>query len=47
MNGKRQKNQISLALETDGPGETPVSGDEGSEPLVAKQHPKARLAQSN
>jgi RNA-directed DNA polymerase len=36
MNGKRRKNQISLALEPTGRGETPVSGDEGSEPLVAK-----------
>jgi hypothetical protein len=27
MNGKRQKNQISLALEPTGRGETPVSGD--------------------
>jgi len=41
MNGKRQKNQISLALEPTGRGETPVSGDEGSEPLVAKPTPES------
>src|ERR1022692_2319031 len=41
MNGKRQKNQISLALEPTGRDETPVSGDEGSEPLVAKPTPES------
>src|ERR1017187_5872311 len=41
MNGKRRKNQISLALEPTDRGETPVSGDEGSEPLVAKPTPKS------
>ena len=41
MNGKRRKNQISLALEPTGRGETPVSGDEGSEPLVAKPTPES------
>ena len=30
MNGKRQKNQISLALEPTGRGETPVSASAGS-----------------
>ena len=41
MNGKRRKNQISLALGPTGWGETPVSGDEGSEPLVAKPTPES------
>jgi RNA-directed DNA polymerase len=36
MNGKRRKNQISLALGPTGRGEAPVGGDEGFEPCVAK-----------
>jgi RNA-directed DNA polymerase len=36
MNGTRQKIQYSLALEPVGPGETLVSGYQGTEPLVAK-----------
>lgn len=41
MNGKRRKNRISPASEPTGWGETPVSGDDGSEPLVAKPTPKS------
>src|SRR6266403_2409257 len=36
MSGKRQKIQYSLALEPVSPGETPVSGYQGTEPFVAK-----------
>ena len=36
MSGKRQKTQNSLALEPKGRGETPVSGYQGTEPIVAK-----------
>src|SRR5436190_21702248 len=36
MSGKRQKIQYSLALEPVDQGETPVSGYEGTEPVVAK-----------
>src|SRR5260221_7663262 len=36
MSGKRQKIQSSLALEPKGRGETPVSGYQGTEPIVAK-----------
>src|ERR1700730_6329984 len=36
MSGKRQKIQYSLALEPVDQGETPVSGYQGTEPLVAK-----------
>ena len=35
MSGKRQKIQYSLALEPVSPGETPVSGYQGTEPFVA------------
>src|SRR6201984_3453704 len=36
MSGRRQKIQYSLALEPGDQGETVVSGDEGTEPFVAK-----------
>src|SRR5438552_5868004 len=36
MSGTRQKIQYSLALEPVGQGETPVSGYQGAEPIVAK-----------
>ena len=36
MSGMRQKIQYSLALEPVDQGETPVSGYQGTEPLVAK-----------
>ena len=41
MNGKRQKTQNSLALEPKGRGETPVSGDKGTEPFAAKPTPES------
>ena len=41
MSGKRQKNQHPLALEPRGPGETPVSGHQGTEPVVAKPAPQS------
>jgi RNA-directed DNA polymerase len=41
MNGKRQKIQNSLALEPKGRGETPVSGYQGTEPIVAKPTPES------
>src|SRR5260221_11598320 len=36
MSGKRQKTQNSLALAPKGRGETPASGSQGTEPIVAK-----------
>jgi hypothetical protein len=41
MSAKRQKKQYSLALEPRGPGETPVSGCQGTEPVVAKPAPQS------
>jgi RNA-directed DNA polymerase len=41
MNGKRQKTQNSLALGPKGRGETPVSGDKGTEPFAAKPTPES------
>ena len=41
MSGKRQKIQYSLALEPAHRGETPVSGSQGTEPLVAKPAPQS------
>jgi hypothetical protein len=41
MSGKRQNIQYSLALEPVDQGETPVSGYEGTEPLVAKPTPES------
>jgi len=41
MSGTRQKIQYSLALEPVGQGETPVSGYQGAEPLMAKPAPES------
>ena len=41
MNGKRQKIQISLALEPTSRGEAPVIGDPRAEPFVAKPAPES------
>ena len=47
MSGKRQNIQYALALVSEGRGEAPVRGLQGTEPPVAKPIPKARLAQDN
>src|SRR5271170_4762198 len=47
MTGTRQTIQYSLALEPAHQGETRVSGYQGAEPVVASQHPKARLCKPN
>src|SRR6266404_3461302 len=41
MSGTRQKIQYSLALEPVGQGETPASGYQGAEPLMAKPAPES------
>jgi hypothetical protein len=41
MSGRRQKIQYSLALEPAHPGETPVGGCQGTEPVVAKPAPQS------
>jgi RNA-directed DNA polymerase len=41
MSGKRQQIQYSLALEPVERGETPVSGYQGAEPVVAKPAPES------
>src|SRR5271169_5047835 len=41
MSGKRQQIQYSLALEPEERGETPVSGCQGAEPVVAKPAPES------
>ena len=46
MSGKRQKIQYSLALEPVGQGETPVSGHQGAEPLVATPAPESPALQA-
>jgi RNA-directed DNA polymerase len=46
MTGKRQKTQYSLALEPVARGETPVSGHQGAEPLVAKPAPESPALQA-
>ena len=41
MTGTRQTIQYSLALELGDQGETPVSGYQGAEPVVAKPAPES------
>ena len=41
MSGKRQKIQYSLASEPKGRGETPVTGSQRAEPLVAEPAPES------
>ena len=41
MRGTRQTIQYSLALEPAHQGETPVSGHQGAEPVVAKPAPES------
>ena len=44
MNGTRRKIQYALALEPIGRGETPVGGDQGTEPFVATPEPESPAA---
>ena len=47
MKETRQNIQYALALEPMGRGETPVAGDQGTEPSWRRQHPKARPQRIN
>ena len=44
MSGTRRKIQYALALEPIGRGETPVGGDQGTEPFVATPEPESPAA---